>query len=244
MKKIAAMREGGKILAGILQELSGRVQAGVNELDLDQWVREQIVARGGVVAYDELKPRFPGAICISVNEELIHGAPEDNVLEEGDKVSFDLTIGYKGYYVDSTFTKIVGQGSVAVRHLVSVTESSLYEGIEKVRAGVHLGDVGAAVEKTLENGGLGVIRNYIGHGIGRKMHEGPEVPNYGREGTGYVLQAGDVICIEPMSSLGKPDNRVGDDGWTVVLKDGSIGAHWEHTVLVTEGGYEILTAWE
>jgi len=244
MGKIEAMRAGGKILAGILKDLSERVVEGVNELELDAWTREEIVKRGAIVAYDELEDKFPGAICISVNDELIHGAPKDYALEDGDKVSFDLTIGYQGYYVDSTFTKIIGKGSAGVRHLVNVTESAMYEGIEQVKAGVHIGDVGAAVERALKGAKLGVITNYIGHGIGRTMHESPEVPNYGVKGQGYILKVGDAICIEPMSSMGKPDNYIDEDGWTVKLKDGSVGAHWEHTILVTEDGCEILTAWE
>lgn len=242
MKKVDAMRAGGKILGDILKRLREQVKPGVNELDLDAWVEEQIVAAGAIVAYKEKAVGFPAAICISVNEELIHGLPEDNELEEGDKVSFDLTIGYRGYYVDSAFSMVVGGGSTVVKRLLSVTESSLYEGIEQVREGARMGDIGHAVEVTLEKAGLGVIRNYVGHGIGTSMHMPPEVPNYGRAGTGLKLKAGDTICIEPMSSLGKVATRVADDDWTVVLKDGSIGAHFEHTVLVTEDGYEILTA--
>lgn len=138
---------------------------------------------------------------------------------------------------------ILGKPTAAQKHLLSYTESSLYEGIEQVKPGAKLGDIGFAVEKTLKKGKLGVIRDYVGHGIGEKMHMPPEVPNYGKKGQGLVLQPGDTICIEPMSSLGKPDTIVveDDDGWTVCLKDGSIGCHCEHTVLVTEDGYEIIT---
>jgi methionyl aminopeptidase len=236
------MREGGRILGEILAELRGYVQAGMNELDIDKWVERKILAAGAEVAYYEKQVDFPGAICISVNDELIHGVPEDNVLADGDKVGFDLTIKYKGYYVDSAFTMVVGEAKGAAKHLLSVTESALYEGIEKVRAGAKIGDVSAAVEKTLRAGKLGVIENYVGHGIGESIHESPEVPNIGKTGTGYVLRAGDAICIEPMSSLGKPANYVDkDDGWTVRLRDGSLGAQFEHTVLVLEDGYEILT---
>ena len=162
----------------------------------------------------------------------------------GDKVSYDLVIKYHGYYVDSAFTMIVGgKPTAAQKHLLSFTESALYEGIEQVKPGAKLGDIGYAVEKQLEKGKLGVIRNYVGHGIGSSMHMPPEVPNYGKKGHGQELKVGDTICIEPMSSLGKPDNIVveDDDGWTVCLKDGSLGCHFEHTVLVTENGYEILT---
>lgn len=242
-RKVEAMREGGKIMAQIFSELRDYTQAGLTGKEIDAWVAKKIVDYGAGVAYYEPEVDFPGSICISVNDELIHGIPKDIVLEEGDKVSYDLVIKYMGYYVDSAFTMIIGKPTVAQKHLLNITESSLYEGIAQVKPGAKIGDIGAAVQKVLEKGKLGVIKNYVGHGIGASMHMEPEVPNYGRKGHGYTLQVGDTICIEPMSSLGKPDTVVveGDDGWTVCLKDGSLGAHFEHTVLVTEDGYEILT---
>lgn len=243
-KKIEAMREGGQILGRLLADLKRYVKPGMSEKEIDAWVREEIVKRGAGVAYDMLDDEFPGAICISVNDELVHGVPTNYVLEEGDKVSFDLDIFYKGYFTDSAFTMIVGdKGSPAVKKMISVTESAMWEGIEQVKAGAHIGDIGYAVEKVLRAGKLGVIENYIGHGIGKAMHERPDVPNYGKRGRGYVLQAGDTICIEPMSCLGKPANYVdeAESGWTVKMKDGSIGCHCEHTVLVLEDGYEVLT---
>ncbi len=241
--KITAMREGGQIMGHLLADLKEYVQPGMTGKEIDTWVRNEIVKRGAIVAYDLLEEKFPGAICISINDQLVHGAPKDEPLEEGDKVSFDLVILYKGYYTDSAFTMIVGKkGSPAVKKMISVTESALWEGIEQVRPGAHIGDIGHAVEKVLRAGKLGVIENYIGHGIGTEMHMDPEVPNYGRKGTGYVLKVGDTICIEPMSCLGKPSNYVDeDDGWSVKMKDGSIGCHCEHTILVTEDGYEVLT---
>ena len=242
-KKVAAMRAGGKIMARIFDELRDYTKAGMTGKEIDAWVAKKIVDYGCGVAYYEPEVDFPGSLCISVNDELIHGIPKDIPLEEGDKVSYDLVIKYNGYYVDSAFTMIVGKASAAQKHLLSFTESALYEGIDKVRPGAKLGDIGYAVQKQLEKGKLGVITNYVGHFIGNKMHLEPEVPNYGKRGHGYTLKVGDTLCIEPMSSLGKPDNIVveGDDGWTVCLKDGSLGAHFEHTVLVTEDGYEILT---
>ena len=242
-KKIDAMRAGGKIMAKIFDELRDYTKAGMTGKEIDAWVAKKIVDYGCGVAYYEPEVDFPGSICISVNDELIHGIPKDIPLEDGDKVSYDLVIKYNGYYVDSAFTMIVGKASAAQKHLLSFTESALYEGIEQVRPGAKLGDIGYAVQKQLEKGKLGVITNYVGHFIGDKMHLEPEVPNFGKRGHGYTLQVGDTLCIEPMSSLGKPDNVVvqGDDGWTVCLKDGSLGAHFEHTVLVTEDGYEILT---
>ena len=242
-KKIQAMREGGQILGGVLRDLKEYVKPGMTGKEVDKWVRAEIVKRGAEVAYDMLDEEFPGAICISVNDELVHGAPTDYAFEDGDKVSFDLDIYYKGYFTDSAFTMIVGKGgSPAVKRMISVTESAMWEGIEKVKAGAHIGDIGYAVEKVLTAGKLGVIENYVGHGIGKKMHERPEVPNYGRKGRGYILKEGDTICIEPMSCLGKPKNYVDkNDNWTVKMKDGSIGCHCEHTVLVLEDGYEVLT---
>ena len=242
-KKIEAMRAGGKIMAQIFQELREYTQPGMTGKEVDKWVERKILSYGAGIAYYEPEVNFPGSICISVNNELIHGIPKDIPFEEGDKISYDLVIKYQGYYVDSAITMILGKPTAAQKHLLSYTESSLYEGIEQVKPGAKLGDIGFAVEKTLKKGKLGVIRDYVGHGIGEKMHMPPEVPNYGKKGQGLVLQPGDTICIEPMSSLGKPDTIVveDDDSWTVCLKDGSIGCHCEHTVLVTEDGYEIIT---
>ena len=242
-EKIVAMRKGGKILGNLLKDLKEYVKPGMTGKEIDAWVRKEITKRGATPAYDELEEKFPGVICISINDELVHGAPKNETLEEGDKVSFDLVIKYDGYYTDAAFTMLVGDaGSPAVKKMISVTESSLWAGIEEVKPGAHIGDIGHAVETVLRKGHLGVIENYIGHGIDKKMHQPPEVPNYGKKGHGYKLVAGDTICIEPMSCLGKPANYVDkDDGWSVKMKDGSIGCHCEHTLLVTEEGYEVLT---
>lgn len=241
--KIKAMRAGGKILGGVLKDLKEYVQPGMTGKEVDAWVRKQIVARGAEVAYDDPELNFPGAICISVNDALVHGAPTDEPFEDGDKVSFDLDVLYDGYYTDSAFTMIVGKGgSPAVKEMIKTTEKSMWAGIELVRPGVRLGDIGYAIEKVLRRGKLGVIENYVGHGIGKEMHMQPDIPNYGIKGHGYMLRVGDTICIEPMSCLGKPGNYVDEDShWTVRMKDGSIGCHCEHTVLVTEDGYEVLT---
>lgn len=241
-QKISAMRAGGKILGNLLKDLKAYVQPGMTGKEIDAWVRREIVARGAEVAYDFLEEKFPGAICISVNDTLVHGAPNDEVLEAGDKVSFDLDIRYRGYYVDSAFTMLVGgTGSPAVKEMIKTTEKAMWAGIDVVFPGATTGDIGYAVEKVLKKGKLGVIENYIGHGIGTEMHMLPEVPNYGLRGHGYRLKVGDTICIEPMSSLGKPTNYVDETNWSVRMRDGSIGCHCEHTVLVTEDGCEVLT---
>ena len=232
IQKITAMREGGKILGTILAELRDYVDVGMTKRQLDAWVRKKITDAGAIVSYDQLPQKFPGAICISVNDELVHGAPNsDYALQDGDKVSFDLVIGYKGYHTDVAFTTTVGKACPAVK-----------AGIATVAPGTHLGDIGYAVETVLRRGHLGVIENYVGHFIGKSMHMEPEVPNFGKRGHGYILQPGDTLCIEPMSSLGKPYNHVSpENGWDVVLSDGSIGCHCEHTILVTETGFEVLT---
>lgn len=242
-RKLTAMRKGGRILGEVLAGLKEYVKPGMTGKDVDRWVRAEIEKRGAKVAYDYLEEAFPGAICISVNDALVHGAPGDEPFEEGDKVSFDLDVLYDGYYTDSAFTMLVGNtGSPAVKQMIKVTEQAMWAGINEVRAGVKIGDISYAVEKVLRKGKLGVIENYVGHGIGKTMHEEPMVPNYGVRGHGYTLKVGDVICIEPMSCLGKPANYVdADDGWTVRMKDGSIGCHCEHTVWVTEDGFEVLT---
>ena len=241
--KITAMRKGGKILGNLLKDLKAYVKPGMTGKEVDAWVRKEIVRRGAKVSYDMLEEDFPGSICISINDQLVHGAPSDEILEVGDKVSFDLVIYYKGFHTDSAFTMLVGgEGSPAVKKMISVTESTLWEGIEQVKPGAHIGDIGHAVETVLRKGHLGVIENYIGHGIDKEMHDKPEVPNYGRKGRGYKLVEGDTIAIEPMSCLGKPANYVDkNDNWSVKMKDGSIGCHCEHTVLVTHDGYEVLT---
>lgn len=241
-QKISAMRAGGKILGNLLKDLRAYVQPGMTGKEIDAWVRQEIVSRGAEVAYDFLEEKFPGAICVSVNDTLVHGAPNDEILEVGDKVSFDLDICYRGYYVDSAFTMLVGNtGSPAVKEMIKTTEKAMWAGIDVVFPGATTGDIGYAVEKVLRKGKLGVIENYIGHGIGEEMHMPPEVPNYGLRGHGYRLKVGDTICIEPMSSLGKPANYVDKTNWSVKMRDGSIGCHCEHTILVTEDGPEILT---
>jgi methionyl aminopeptidase len=236
------MREGGAILARILKELREYTKPGLNELEINDLVAEKIKKYGAKASYLEEEVKFPGVVCISVNQELVHSPPVDYVLEEGDKVSYDLTIKYKGMHTDSAFTMIVGRElKGAEKQLLTVTEKSLYAGVEAVKPGARIGDISAAVEAVLSTGRLGIVREYVGHGIGVRMHMLPNVPNYGTRGTGEMLKVGDTICIEPMASLGKEKTFVDDDGWTVSMKDGSLCAHFEHTVLVTDDGYEILT---
>lgn len=243
-KQIEAMREGGKVLAGILRDVRAFTIPGKTEREIDEWVGREIVARGAIATYKTGEVNFPGNICISVNEQIVHSVPSDYVLEAGDVVSFDLVIEYKGMKTDAAFTMVVGEEPKgAVKHLLQTTERSLYAGIDAIKGnGTYTGDIGAAVEAVLAGGKLGVMRELVGHGVGLEMHMPPEVPNYGRKGTGTVLEVGDTIAIEPMASLGGEKIIIDqDDGWTYSTRDGSLAAHFEHTILITEEGAEILT---
>lgn len=243
-EQIQAMRDGGRILAGILADLKQYVQPGMTGLEIDAWVAEEIVKRGAVATYrvPEEGVDYPASICISVNDNLVHGLPNDTPLQKGDVAKFDLVITYNGMRTDSAFTMVVGEEPTgAKKTLIAQTEKALYAGIAQVRAGARVGDISEAVERSLTKAKLGVIRDLVGHGVGEKMHMPPEVPNFGRRGTGPVLTAGDTIAIEPMASLGRPEIKLSDDGWSIAMRDGSLAAHFEHTVLVTEKGCEILT---
>lgn len=240
--EIQAMREGGRILAQLFEDLKKQVKPGVSEKELDAWVDAEIKARGAIATYKTSEVNFPAAICISTNDQIVHGIPTDYVLQEGDVVGFDLVITYKGMKTDSAFTMVVGSGAGgAVKHLLQATEQSLYAGIDAIKGPVRIGDISAAVEGVLKKAKVGIIRELVGHGVGHEMHEAPEVPNYGRKGTGPLLTPGDTIAIEPMATLGSEKIVSDDDGWTINTWDGSLAAHFEHTVLITEDGAEILT---
>lgn len=242
--QIQAMREGGKILATIYDGLKKYVRAGMTELEVDTWVAKEITRLGAVATYKTSEVNFPNVICISTNDEIVHSVPTDYVFEKGDVVSFDLVITYKGMKTDAAFTMVIDEQPTGVKkHLLNVTERSLYAGIDAIKGPTYTGDIGAAIEKVLRDGKLGIVRDLVGHGVGLEMHMPPEVPNYGRKGTGVLLKPGDTIAIEPMATLGG-EKIVTDktDGWTIRSKDGSLAAHFEHTVLVTEDGVEILTS--
>jgi methionyl aminopeptidase len=240
--EIQAMREGGAILATIFEGLKKQVKAGVSERELDAWVDAEIKKHGAIATYKTDEVKFPAVICISTNDQIVHGIPTDYILQDGDVVGFDLVITYKNMKTDSAFTMVVGgKPNGAQQHLLQATEQSLYAGIDAIKGPVRIGDISAAVEKVLKSAKLGIIRELVGHGVGHEMHEAPEVPNYGRKGTGPLLKPGDTIAIEPMATLGGEKIVGDDDGWTISTWDGSLAAHFEHTVLVTETGVEILT---
>lgn len=239
--EIEAMRDGGKILATIFDGLKKEVKAGISERVLNDWVAKEIIRLGATATYKTDEVKFPGVICISTNDQIVHGIPTDYVLQNGDLVGFDLVITYKGMKTDSAFSMVVGTANGAQKHLLSATERSLYAGIDAIKGPVRTGDIGAAIEKVLNDAKLGIIRDLVGHGVGHEMHQAPEVPNFGRKGTGVLLTPGDTIAIEPMATLGGDNIKQDDDGWTLSTRDGSLAAHFEHTVLVTENGVEILT---
>lgn len=240
--ELIAMREGGKILAKILDDLRQKARPGVTGKELDRWVGQEIVRHGAEATYKEPKVNFPANICISVNEQIVHSIPTDRPLEVGDVVSFDLTITYQKMKVDSAFTMVIGEEPQgAKKMLLKQTERALYAGIDQVRPGAHIGDISAAVEKVLTKAGLGIVRELVGHGVGQEMHMEPEVPNYGPAGKGPILSIGDTIAIEPMATLGDESIVIQDDKWSIATRDASLAAHFEHTVLVTEDGVEILT---
>ena len=242
--QIQAMREGGKILATVFEGLKKYVQPGMTGIDVDKWVEAEIFRLGATPTYKEPVPDFPGVICISVNDAIVHGVPTDYPFEKGDVVGFDLVVTYAGMKTDSAFSMTIGeQASGVKKHLLSLTERSLYAGIDAIKGrGTYTGDIGAAVERVLNDGKLGIIRELVGHGVGQEMHMPPDVPNYGYKGTGTLLVPGDTIAIEPMATLGG-EKIISDeeDGWTISTRDGSLAAHFEHTVLITEDGAEILT---
>lgn len=243
-EQLEAMRQGGKIIATIFSDIKKFVHAGITEKQVDAFVAKKITEYGAVATYQTDEVKFPGVICISTNEEIVHGIPTDYELEKGDIVSFDLVITYKGMKTDSAFTMMVDdEPKGAAKLLIKATEQSLYAAIDAIKGPVYTGDIGAAVEAVLKKARLGIVRDLVGHGVGIKMHMPPDLPNYGKKGSGVLLNPGETVAIEPMATLGgEAIAYLGDgDDWTIVTRDGSMAAHFEHTVLVTETGAEILT---
>lgn len=242
--QLDAMRAGGKILARIFDDIRGFVKPGVSELEVDDFVAKKITEYGASATYREPVPDFPGVICISTNDAIVHGVPTDYEFEQGDVVSFDLVITYKSMKTDSAFTMVVGEEPKgAIKHLLAATEKSLYAGIEAIHGdGTTTNDIGAAIEAVLKKAKLGIVRELVGHGVGLEMHMPPDVPNFRIRGAGTVLHAGDTIAIEPMATLGGERTKTDkDDDWTIRTRDGSLAAHFEHTVLITKTGAEIIT---
>jgi len=238
------MREVGRLVGEVLTELSAHVAPGVTTADLDELAEKRIRKAGGTPAFKGYHG-YPATICASINDEVIHGIPSGRrVLNEGDVISIDVGASLGGYFGDSAITLAVGQVSEEAATLLRVTDESLYKAVAAVKPGGRVSDIGHAVQRHVEAYGFSVVREFVGHGIGQKMHEEPQVPNYGEQGRGPRLAEGMVLAIEPMVNAGKPAVKVLADGWTAVTRDGSLSAHFEHTVAVTADGPWILTARE
>jgi len=241
-REIGLMRRGGHILSEVMDRLRASVKPGMSTLEIDTDVEEFIRSRGAVPAFKGYRG-FPATVCISINEEVVHGIPSPSRhVKEGDIVGLDLGCIVEGYYADCAFTLALGEVPARVQELLDVTRESLERGITECRPGRRLSDVSHAIQSHVERHGFSVVRAFVGHGIGRALHEEPQVPNFGDPGRGPQLRAGMVLAIEPMVTMGSWDVKILDDGWTAVTKDGSLAAHFEHTIAVTESGPEVLTS--
>lgn len=238
--EIESMRVAGKICARILGLLSKVVEPGMTTKDLAEITKKEIKkanVRPSFLGYNG----FPSVICISVNEEVVHGIPSEKILKKGDIVSFDLGITYNGMIVDSARSCVVGSADDKINKLLQETERSLMTGISKIKNGAKIGDISHAIEAILKAGGYGIVRDLVGHGVGHHVHEEPNIPNFGNKNTGPILKSGMTIAVEPMATLGTHNVYIDKDGWTIKTKDQSLSAHFEHTVLVKKEGFEILT---
>jgi len=240
-RELGVMKEACRISAGALQTVGKAVEPGVTTAELDALAEKYIRSQGGVPNFKNYHG-YPATACISVNNEVIHGIPSTKrVLKAGDIVSVDLGAMFNGYHGDNAATFACGDVSAEAKRLMQATKDALYEGIKAATAGSRIGDIGCAVQRTVEAAGFSVVRQYVGHGIGTQLHEAPEVPNFGTAGRGIRLLPGMTLAIEPMVNAGGYDVKVLPDGWTVLTKDGSLSAHFEHTVVITPDGPKIMT---
>ena len=239
-EEIASMRRGGDILVRTFERIEAALVPGVTTGELDAIAEETITAAGATPSFKGYRG-FTGSICSSPNEVIVHGIPGPTVIKDGDIVSIDVGVHFEGFHVDSAWTFPVGEVSAQAAELLKVTEASLDAAIAQCRPGNRLGDVGHAVEQTAEQAGFSIVREYVGHGVGRSLHEDPQIPNYGPPGRREILAPGMTLAIEPMVNAGGAATKALADGWTVVTADGSLSAHFEHTVAITEDGHEVLT---
>jgi methionyl aminopeptidase len=239
-REIALMRQAGKIVGTVLEILVKEVKPGLKTKELDVIAEREIKKLGGVPSFKNYRG-YPANLCVSINDEIVHGIPGERVIREGDIVSLDVGAIYQDYQGDAARTVGVGIISLAARELISATEGSFFAGIKMARPGNHLSDIGAAVQKYAESKGFTVVREYTGHGIGQKMHEDPLIPNFGEPGSGPILKKGMALAIEPMLNVGDWRTRVGANKWTVSTLDGSLSAHYENTIVITDNEPEILT---
>jgi len=235
------MRKAGKVAAAILKRLKGFIRSGLSTKGVEEFFEREISKYPGMEAAFKGFMGYPASCCVSVNEEIIHGIPSQKIIRDGDLVSVDLGIKYKGLFVDTAYTYMIGKVSSLAKRLVKTTRKSLKEGISRTMAGGKVGDVSSAIQKQVEKNGFSVIRRFVGHGIGRGLHLPPEVPNFGEESKGKELYVGCAIAIEPMVSAGGFDVDISSDGWTAKTKDNSLAAHFEHTIAITKKGPRVLT---
>ncbi|MBI4337083.1 MAG: type I methionyl aminopeptidase [Chloroflexi bacterium] len=235
-----AMRRAGHVVAGLLEVLGRALEPGMRTKELDRLAARELKRAGAIPAFLGYRG-FPAVVCVSLNHEIVHGIPGDKVIQPGDLVKIDAGAVVDGYFADAARTFVAGDAPLGVVHLVQVTEEALRIGISAARAGAKVGDIGAAIQGFVEPRGYSLVREYVGHGIGRALHEEPQVPNYGVPGRGALLRPGMAIAIEPMVNLGTWRTAVLDDGWTVVTADGALSAHFEDTLVVTPDGPEVLT---
>jgi methionyl aminopeptidase len=243
-REFAKMAIAGATVAAIHEAVREVAAPGVSLLDLEEISARILDERGCTSSFLGYHGTYPATLCLSPNDVIVHGIPTRRRLEEGDILSVDAGAIFEGFHGDAAFTMAIGTVSPDAQRLIEVTEEALWAGIRQIRKGGHLGDIGAAVSAVGETGGYGVVEEYVGHGIGRQMHEEPQVPNYGKHGQGLRLRNGMALCIEPMFNIGSRHTSIDDDGWTVRTADGSLSAHWEHTVCLTPDGPQVFTAGE
>lgn len=239
-REIELMKIAGNIVYRTHQYLKNYLKPGITTKELDT-LAEQFIRDNGAIPSFKGYGGFPGSICVSINDEVVHGIPGNRKIKNGDLVSIDIGACYKGYHGDSAWSYIVGDVSDEKQYLLEHTEKALFCGLSQIKEGVHLGDISSAIEEYALSHHLGVVKELVGHGIGNNLHEDPEVPNYGKKGTGPILKAGMVLAVEPMLNFGTADVYMLDDDWTILTDDGASSAHFEHTIVVRPNGYEILT---
>jgi methionyl aminopeptidase len=245
-EELKILREGGKRLGEILRQVAKRVVPGVRTIELDRYAEELVLKAAGIPAFKgyktyDAKSEYPATLCVSINDEVVHGIPSERELKDGDIVGLDIGMQFGGLYTDTAVTVAVGAVDDISRRLIETTRAALAKGVAEARAGARLGDIGAAIQKHAEAAGFSVVKELVGHGVGRKVHEEPEIPNWGKKGTGALLKEGMVLALEPMLNEGRDRVKLAPDGWTYITYDSSRSAHFEHTIVVTKKGAEIIT---
>lgn len=239
--EVAIMRQAGRIVASVLEILKKELRVGMTTKKLDNIAIREIENLRAKPSFKGYRG-FPANLCVSINDEIVHGIPGERIINDGDLVSLDLGVIYKGFQGDAAISVVVGNGTHQARKLVEVTEGALKAGITAAQTGARLGDISVSIQHYAESRGYSVVREYTGHGIGRQMHEKPQIPNFGKSGEGPELKKGMTLALEPMVNIGDWRTRIGDDGWLVLTKDGNLSAHFEHTIAITDSKPEVLTS--